>query len=128
MPSRCRALMRRPPWLIISYQNDRLEVLTIDLGVEGCVLPVFSFEEEAQAFLHLLFNDEEEKEWRSERTESRGLVSILLGPCADIERVALDPLPLPMGRVMLPLVSMNWDTFLRYLLAIPIRRSCSSGR
>jgi hypothetical protein len=30
--------------------------------------------------------------------------------------VALDPLPLPMGRAMLPLVSMNRDPFFQYLL------------
>jgi hypothetical protein len=28
----------------------------------------------------------------------------------------LDPLPLPLGRAMLALVSVNWDTFLQYLL------------
>ncbi len=110
-----RALMRRPPWIITSQQNDRTEALTIDAGVHGSFLAVFSFEEEAEAFLRLLVNGEDEKEWQSEPMETGKLVSVLLGSCADVNRVVLDPLPLPLGRVMLPLVSMSRDTFLQYL-------------
>jgi hypothetical protein len=116
MLSKSRALIRRPLWIITSYQNKRMEVLTIDPYAEGDSLAVFSFEEEAEAFLGLLVDGEENwKGWRSEQKTVGELVSVLLGPCAGVERVALDPLPLPVGRAMLPLVSVNRDTFLGYL-------------
>ena len=114
MLNKSSALMRRPLWIITSYQNDQMELLTIDPDVEGGFLAVFSFEEEAQAFLHLSVDGEKE-EWQSRQTEAGELVSVLLGPCADVKQVAFDPLPLPLGRAMLPLVSVNRDTFLGYL-------------
>ena len=109
------ALLRRPLWIITSYQNHQMELLTIDADVDGCFLAVFSFEEEAEAFLHLSV-DGEKKEWQSKQTKAGELVSVLLGPYAHVKQVALDPLPLPLGRAMLALVSVNWDTFLQYLL------------
>jgi hypothetical protein len=116
MRNKSRALMHRPLWIITSYQNNRMEVLTIDPEVEGGFMAVFSFEEEAEAFLGLLVDREENRKgWRSEQKKAGELVSVLLGPCAGVERVALDPLPLPLGRAMLPLVSVNRDTFLGYL-------------
>jgi hypothetical protein len=116
MLNKSRASMRRPLWIITSYYNDRMEALTIDSDVEGCFLAVFSYEEEAEAFLCLLLDGEEKgKRWQIEQTKALELVSVLLGACADVKRVALDPLPLPLGRGMLPLVSVNRDTFLQYL-------------
>jgi hypothetical protein len=114
MLNKSSALIRRPLWIITSYQNDQMELLTIDPDVEGSFLAVFSFEEEAEAFLHLTV-DGEKKEWQSRQTEAGELVSVLLGPCADVKQVAFDPLPLPLGRAMLSLVSVNRDTFLGYL-------------
>ena len=116
MLSKSRALIRRPLWIITSYQNKRMEVLTIEPEVEGSFLAVFSFEEEAEAFLGLLLDGEENRKgWRSEQKKAGELVSVLLGHYAGVERVALDPLPLPADRVMLPLVSVSRDTFLGYL-------------
>ena len=116
MLNKSRAPMRRPLWIITRYYDDRMEALTIDSDVEGCFLAVFSFEEEAEAFLRLLLDGEEKRKgWQSEQTKARELVSVLHGACADVKRVALDPLPLPLGRGMLPLVSVNRDTFLQYL-------------
>ena len=116
MVSESSALLRRPLWIITSYQNDQMELLTIDPDLDGGFLAVFSFEEEAEAFLCLLEDDEKKKGWQSEQTTVGGLVSILLGPCAGVNGVALDPLPLPLGRAILPLVSMNRDPFFQYLL------------
>ena len=119
MPNKSRAVTRRPLWIITSYENNRMDTLTIGPDLDGGFLAVFSFEEEAEAFLCLL-GDEEKKEkkkgWHSEQTTAGGLVSVLLGPCAHVNGVALDPLPLPLGRAMLPLVSMSRDPFFRYLL------------
>ena len=108
--------MRRPFWIIASHENNQKDALTIDPELDGGFLAVFSFEEEAEAFLCLLEDDEKKKGWQSEQTTVGGLVSVLLGPCADVNGVALDPLPLPLGRAMLPLVSMNRDPYLQYLL------------
>lgn len=84
---------------------------------EGRFLAVFGFEEEAETFLGLLVDgDDEKKEWQSEQAEAGELVSVLVGPCAEVEGVALDPLPLPLGRAMLPLVSVHRGTFLGYLV------------
>ena len=119
MPNKSRAVTRRPLWIISSYENNRMDALTIDPDLDGGFLAVFSFEEEAEAFLCLLGDEEKEekkKGWHSEQTTAGGLVSILLGPCAHVNGVALDPLPLPLGRAMLPLVSMSRDPFFRYLL------------
>ena len=119
MPNKSRAVTRRPLWIITSYENNRMDTLTIAPDLDGGFLAVFSFEEEAEAFLCLL-GDEEKKEkkkgWHSEQTTAGGLVSVLLGPCADVNGVALDPLPLPLGRAMLPLISMSRGPFFQYLL------------
>src|SRR5215207_6311534 len=116
MPNKSRDVTRRPLWIITSYENNRMDMLTIDPDLDGGFLAVFSFEEEAEAFLCLLGDDEKKKGWHSEQTAAGELVSVLLGPCANVKGVALDPLPLPLGRAMLPLVSMNRDSFLHYLL------------
>ena len=61
----------------------------------------------------LLGDDEKEKGWRSEEMTAAELVSVLLGPCADVKRVVLDPLPLPLGRAMLSVGRVNREAFLR---------------
>ena len=116
MPNKSRALTRRPLWIITSYENNQMDALTIGLDLDGGFLAVFSFEEEAEAFLCLLGDDEKKKGWQSEQTTAGGLVSVLLGSCAHVNGVALDTLPLPLGRAMLPLISMSRDPFFRYLL------------
>jgi hypothetical protein len=114
MLNRSSALLRRPLWIITSYQNDQMELLTIDPDLEGSFLAVFSFEEEAEAFMYLTV-DREKKEWQSKQTKAGELASVLLGPYVEVKQVAFDPLPLPLGRAMLPLVSVTRDTFLQYL-------------
>jgi hypothetical protein len=116
MIDKSRALTLRPLWIITNYENNWMEALTIGPDFDGGLLAVFSFEEEAEAFLCLLRDDEKKKGWHSEQTAAGGLVSVLSGPCAEVKGVALDPLPLPLGRAMLPLVSMNRDLFFQYLL------------
>ncbi len=100
-------LARRPLWIITSYCNNRMEVLTLDPDGElggGASLPVFSFEEEAQAFLGLSEDDQEEggRRWLCRETTAGELVSVLLAPCAGVRQVTLDPLPLPLGRAISP--------------------------
>ena len=116
MQTKSGALTVRPLWIITSYEDNRMDALTIGSDLAGGFLALFSYEEEAEAFLLLLGDNEKKKRWQSEQTTAGGLVSVLLGPCADVKGVALDPLPMALSREMLPLVSMSRDRFLEYLL------------
>ena len=116
MQTKSGALTVRPLWIITRYEDKRMDALTIGSDLDGGFLALFSYEEEAEAFLLLLGDDEKMKGWQSEQTTAGGLVSVLLGPCADVKGVALDPLPMALSREMLPLVSMSRDLFLQYLL------------
>ena len=116
MPTKSGALTVRPLWIITRYEDDRMEALTIGPHLDESFLALFSYEEEAEAFVCLLGDDEKQKGWRSEQTTAAELVLVLLGPCAEVKGVALDPLPLELSREMLPLVSMSRDHFLQYLL------------
>jgi hypothetical protein len=89
-----------------------MEVLTIDTGGETA-LPVFSFQEECELFLHL---EATEADWWPRETTTGELVSLLLGLCARADKVALDPLPGLGKREILGLVSTGRRHFLRHLL------------
>jgi hypothetical protein len=118
MPDEIGGLARRPLWIITCYRNNRMDVLTVDPdGDAGGSLPVFSFKEEAQTFLGLSENDQEEgRMWRIRETTAGELVSVLLAPCADVRRVMLDPLPSSLGRLMAPLCSVAREWFLEELM------------
>jgi hypothetical protein len=75
-------MVRRPPWIIASHKNNRMEVLTIDRDgyIGGSFLAVFSFEEEAQTFLGLLEDEEKEKGWSIRQTTPGELISVLQAP------------------------------------------------
>src|SRR5215217_7664721 len=80
-------------WVIAKDAKDwfgQLDLLTVDLDGTGEALPVFSFEQEAEMFLWLQTTEDGQKV--REITPGQ-LVSILYGPCADVGRVMLDPLP-----------------------------------
>ena len=115
MLSRSRGLTQRPLWIIQSYQNNRMDIFTIDPDSDGGFLAIFSFKEEAETFLSLL-EDDQKNAWQSRETSAGVLVSILLGPCAGVRRVALDPLPLSCWGVTLPLVSVDKERFVQELL------------
>jgi hypothetical protein len=83
-------------WVIAKDAKDtkdgfgQPDLLTVDLDGAEQALPVFSFEEEAEMFLWLQTTED----GREVRESTPGqLVSILYGPCADVGRVMLDPLP-----------------------------------
>lgn len=121
--SKARGLLRlrRPLWIISCYQNNRIEVLTINPNGSGggCYVPIFSFEEEAQMFVCLLEDDEKKKmEWSTRQTAPGELISVLHAPCAHARGVALDPLPpLPfVAFAMIPSAKIKRDLFVRYLM------------
>jgi hypothetical protein len=92
-----------------------MEVLTANLARGGEALPVFSFEDEANVFLRLgALGDD----WRARETVGGELVSVLYGPCAGVDRVVLDPIPLPGSLVegLNGLLSTGREAFMRSLL------------
>jgi hypothetical protein len=114
MANKARSLPRTALWIISSYQDNRMDVLTIELGGEEA-LPVFSFKEELETFLRLWevgFDC-----WQARESTAGELISVLYGPCAQVRRVLLDPLPLRGGEeTMLHLVSLGWEEFVRDFL------------
>jgi hypothetical protein len=118
---------RRSFWLIAARARGGMEVLTLDAGGE-VVLPIFSFQEESEHFLH---PEAKVAGWSPRETTTGELASLLLGLCARVNKVALDPLPGLGEREILGLVSTGRRHFLHYLLgdvsAHPERKN-SSGR
>jgi hypothetical protein len=91
-----------------------MEVLALSFaGGEEVVLPVFSFEEEAELFLRL---GAPGGGWLARETGAGELASLLLGPLSGVERVALDPLPGGLTETVIGLVSTDRVTFIERLL------------
>jgi hypothetical protein len=103
---------RRSFWLIVTRAHGRMEVLTIDAGGET-VLPVFSHQEEGEFFLSL---ETTEADWWPRETTTGELVSLLLGLCARVDMVALDPLPSLREREIVELDSTGRRHFVHHLL------------
>jgi hypothetical protein len=93
--------------------KGRLEPLCVRAGLSK-VLPVFSFEEEAEMFLHL--GGYADSGWRVRESSAGELVSVLCGPCADVEGVALDPLPEMLEDGTIELVEVGRRRFVEHLL------------
>ncbi len=49
-------------------------------------------------------------------TTAGELISVLLAPCAEVQQVALDPLPLSLGKAMSPFFSVARKRFVEDLL------------
>jgi hypothetical protein len=106
------AVRRSPYWLLAKRRCGRLEVLTTSLADGRRVLPVFSFEEEAALFLCLGVLGG----WQVRRTGAGELVSLLYGPCRQVELVALDPMSEVETDVMNRLISVERGRFVDILL------------
>lgn len=78
---------RVPYWLITKRIGSRVNALTTVLADGRITLPVFSFEAEAELFLHLIVQEscQIRPAWPGE------LVSLLYSSCRKVELVALDP-------------------------------------
>ena len=100
-------------WVIAKDGFGQPDLLTVDLDGAGQALPVFSFEEEAEMFLWLQ-TTEDGREVRE--TTPGHLVSILYGPCADVGRVMLDPLPEIGARMQNSLLGMDRNDFVESVM------------
>lgn len=78
-------------------------------------LPVFGFREEAEMFLRLGGRDGDG--WHARESEAGELTSLLGGPCADVESVALDPLPEILEDGAVGLVRVRRERFLERISA-----------
>jgi hypothetical protein len=113
-------------WLIAEYRTGGMEVLRITLASGEEALPVFSFEDEAKMFLKLgaLGGG-----WRVRVTTAGELTSVLCSLCANVDRVVLDPVPLPGPLIegLNRLLSMEREAFMGALLNRWRFRSPASG-
>jgi hypothetical protein len=104
---------RQPYSLIVNNEKDRMDVLTIQLSTGGEALPVFSHEEEAEKFVRL---GSWGAGWRAREASARELVSVLLGPCAGLGLVALDPWPEIHAEMVVGLIGVNRVDFVNLLV------------
>ena len=102
-------------WLIARNENGRLEVLTTGLASGEEAMPVFSHEEEAEMFFGL--EQVEPGGWQARESTNGELISVLYGPCARVERVALDPLPEMVAERTVGLVSLSRERFVDLVLS-----------
>jgi hypothetical protein len=122
---------RRSFWLIVTRSHAGMEVLTIDTGGE-IVLPLFSSQEEGEFYLA---HQSASVASRLRETTTGELVSLLLGLCARVDTVALDPLPRLGEREIVELVSTGRRQFVHHLLGEVTAHSerdkptgCETGR
>jgi hypothetical protein len=103
----------RARWLIVSLTDGKTDVLTLDGGGDR-VLPVFSFRDEADMYVHLQLGT---PGWGPRVFSADEIVSMLLGSLSDTTRVALDPLPEACDKTLLDLLCVRREAFVRSLLA-----------
>ena len=115
---------QQPYRLIVNNEKDRMDVLTIQLSTGGEALPVFSHEEEAEKFVRL---GSWGAGWCAREASARELVSVLLGPCAGVGLVALDPWPEIHVAMVVGLIGVNRVDFVN-LLVDGIEASRSTAR
>jgi hypothetical protein len=99
-------------WLIVKHESQ-MEVLTIRDTDQEETLPIFSFEEEARLFLEC---GASKSGWGVRRTSPGELTSVLFGSCANVERVALDPVPEMDAGMLMDLMCIGRKEFVQLLL------------
>jgi len=102
-------------WLIARNENSRLEVLATGLADTEKAMPVFSHEEEAELFLGLW--EVGVGGWLARESSAGEIISVLCGPCASVERVALDPLPEMLVERTVGLVSLSRKRFVDLVMS-----------
>ena len=120
--SRRRSPASKTRWLIARDGDGFLEPLCLRRR-SARVLPVFSFEEEAEMFVRLGGYDD--GGWRARESSVGELVSVLCGPCKGVRGVALDPLPEMLEDGTIGLVGVGRRRFLGQLMTRGRERTAS---
>ena len=102
-------------WLLARNDNGRLEVFTTSLASGEEATPVFSHEEEAE--MYFILGQVGCDGWQARQSTAGELISALYGPCASVERVALDPLPEMAAERTVGLVSLGRERFVDLVLS-----------
>jgi len=98
-------------WLVVEKAPGRPSALTVGASPDEEALAVFSFREEALPFLCMQGLAEG---WTVTEVGAEELISVLFD--SRPARVALDPLPGPLGGKMVSLLSMERERFVTALL------------
>jgi hypothetical protein len=105
-------------YVIARHEAKGLELLHILLESGEETLPVFSSEVAARDFL---LSNALGQEWYVRESYAGELVSLLLGLCADIEWVLIDPLAGEHTAEDQPADIAHWESFVDYLLGSKYR-------
>ena len=100
--------------VVVRHGDEGSEVLRIPLEAKGRVLPVFSAGWAARGYL---FAEAPGGGWYVRACTPSELVSLIVGPCAGVEWVALDPRPGPRSRGEAANLIPR-ENFVDYLLAL----------
>jgi hypothetical protein len=103
-----------PYYVIARYEANGLELLQVSLKSGEDTLPVFSSEVVARDFL--LSSALKQDDWYVRESYAGELVSLLLGLCAGVEWVRIDPLPGEQVAEANPAEIAHWESFVGYLL------------
>ena len=102
------------PYVIVRREITCPELLRVFFESGEEVLPVFSSEEAARRFLISYSHGEEA--WRVRECSAGELISLLLGPCANVERVLLNPLQEPLAEEDALVNPIDRESFVASLL------------
>lgn len=119
-------------WLIGLCEARGMQALTVEMSDTAGfpdgqrILPIFSYREEAEAFLEALRQDRFTRgktcvtpaisSWRIRETTRGELVSLLCGACAGVHRILLDPPPEMDAEMLVDLVGVSRESFVERLL------------
>ncbi len=103
-----------PYYVIARYEANGLELLQVPLKSGEDTLPVFSSEVVARDFL--LSSALKQDDWYVRESYAGELVSLLLGLCAGVEWVRIDPLPGEQAAEANAAEIAHWESFVGLLL------------
>jgi hypothetical protein len=107
---------RRPEHLRYAaarYQGKDPKLFCVPLESGEEALPVFSSSVAAQGFI---FSYGLEPEWHATGFSVGELISLLVGPCVNVDWILLDPFPGCLGDGDVPVNLMHWQRFADHLL------------
>jgi hypothetical protein len=102
-----------PQYVIVRHGKGSLELLCISSETGEKVLPVFSVEELAQGFIEYRALG---AGWHVGESYNGEMISLLFGPCTEVEKILPNPLPDPLAAQDALLNLMDRESFISLLL------------